>query len=58
MRENPILQNSVFAFAYGHLEERGFGASIETNFIVGSQIRQHKATNACAQAYFGMIWAA
>ena len=57
MRENPILQNSVFAFAYGHLEERGFGASIETNFIVGSQVRLHRVANACPQAYFSMILA-
>ena len=35
----------------------GFGASIEANFIVGSQVRQHKATHACPQAYFGMILA-
>ena len=32
---------------YGHLEERGFWASIEANFIVGSQVRLHRATNAC-----------
>ena len=42
---------------YGHLEERGFGASIEANFIVGSQVRLHRVTNACPQAYFGMILA-
>ena len=41
----------------GHFEERGFWASIEANFIVGSQVRQHKETNACPQAYFGMILA-
>ena len=42
---------------YGHLEERGFGASIEANFIVGSQVRLHRVTNACPQAYFSMILA-
>ncbi len=41
----------------GHLEERGFGASIEADFIVGSQVRLHRATHACPQAYFGMILA-
>ena len=35
----------------------GFGASIEANFIVGSQVRLHRVTNACPQAYFGMILA-
>ena len=43
--------------AYGHLEERVFWASIEANFIVGSQVRLHRVTNACPQAYFGMILA-
>ncbi len=41
----------------GHLEEQGFGASIEANFIIGSQVRLHRVTNACPQAYFGMILA-
>ena len=41
----------------GHLEERVLGASIEANFIVGSQVRLHRVTNACPQAYFGMILA-
>ena len=41
----------------GHLEERVFWASIEANFIVGSQVRLHRVTNACPQAYFGMILA-
>ena len=41
----------------GHLEERGLGASIEANFIVGSQVRLHRVTNACPQAYLGMILA-
>ncbi len=39
----------------GHLEERVFWASIEANFIVGSQVRLHRVTNSCPQAYFGMI---
>ena len=34
-----------------------WGASIEANFIVGSQVRLHRVTNACPQAYFGMILA-
>ena len=41
----------------GHLEERVLGASIEANFIVGSQVRLHRVTHACPQAYFGMILA-
>ena len=35
----------------------GFWASIEANFIVGSQVRLHRVTHACPQAYFGMILA-
>ena len=46
-----------FASKCGHLEERVLGASIEANFIVGSQVRLHRVTNACPQAYFGMILA-
>ena len=34
-----------------------FWASIEADFIVNSQVRQHRAKNACPQAYFGMILA-
>ena len=41
----------------GHLEERVLGASIAANFIVGSQVRLHRVTNACPQAYLGMILA-
>ena len=41
----------------GHLEERVLGASIEANFIVGSQVRLHRVTHACPQAYLGMILA-
>ena len=41
----------------GHLEERVFWASIEANFIVVSQVRLHRVTHACPQAYFGMILA-
>ena len=33
------------------------GASIEANFIVVSQVRLHRVTHACPQAYFGMILA-
>ena len=37
--------------------KNGFWASIEANFIVGSQVRLHRVTHACPQAYFGMILA-
>ncbi len=50
---NRNLLDVKLSAEYGHLEERGFGASIEADFIVGSQVRLHRATNACPQAYFG-----
>ena len=36
----------TYGVKYGHLEERVLGASIEANFIVGSQVRLHRVTNA------------
>ena len=48
---------TAFHLLLGHLEERVFWASIEANFIVGSQVRLHRVTHACPQAYFGMILA-
>ncbi len=53
----PISGRQPIVPQPGHLEEQGFGASIEANFIIGSQVRLHRVTNACPQAYFGMILA-
>ncbi len=54
---NGKLRDELLNGEIGHLEEQGFGASIEANFIIGSQVRLHRVTNACPQAYFGMILA-
>ena len=48
----------TFIFYNVDTSKNGFlGASIEANFIVGSQVRLHRVTHACPQAYFGMILA-
>ena len=52
-----VLRAKKLSDKDGHLEERVFWASIEANFIVVSQVRLHRVTHACPQAYFGMILA-